>query len=286
MPIPIRQDDLLLRLVKDVNDIRSALRRTVANLPLYDISNENTPAQITTTMNDYVPGNFDVLRLSSHAFEYITGISGGVKGRFLRLINSGNYEIGFAHQSVLSLPQNRIISATGREIRLNVNGQLLLYYDQSVSRWIAAWASSADRKSVELRLNNNQAVNNASYHQISWENEYLDTGDFFDPATPTLVTIPESGWYEISLQVAFDINGTGERETMAELSPVATYGNIMFDSRVAVSNASTNVSISKVQWFPAGAQIFCTVWQNSLGVLNVNIDGPRGAHTRLVVARL
>ena len=81
----LKHDDVLLRLIKDVNDVRSALRRVVATLPLYDIDNENSPAQITANQNNYIPGNYDVLRLTSSAAYTITGITTGVKGRKLRI---------------------------------------------------------------------------------------------------------------------------------------------------------------------------------------------------------
>ena len=103
----IRHDDLLLRLVKDVTDIKSALRRTVANLPLYDIANENTPAQLTASQNDYAPGNYDNLRLSSNKTISITGIRGGVKGRSIRIFNVGSHAILLTHEDSNSIAANR-----------------------------------------------------------------------------------------------------------------------------------------------------------------------------------
>jgi hypothetical protein len=107
MPVPIRHDDILLRLIRDVNDIRANLRRVSSNLPLYDIANENTPEQLTISQNNYVPGNYDVLRLSSASPVNITGIKNGVKGRFLHLFNVGSHAITLVNASVLSLAANR-----------------------------------------------------------------------------------------------------------------------------------------------------------------------------------
>lgn len=208
MPGTIRQDDLLLRLIKDVNDIRSALRRTVANLPLYDVSNENTPIQITANENDYVPGNYDVLRLDSDAARTITGISGGVKGRFLRLMNVGSFEITISHLSALSLPANQVISATNRDIVINTDGQLLLYYDFTVSKWIAAWASGADRISVQVRRTAHQTITDSLWTPITWQTAPVDTGGFFSAGTPTYVTIPETGWYHVSATVLTSYSGS------------------------------------------------------------------------------
>jgi len=70
----IRSDDTLLRLIRDLNEVRSILRQVVATLPLFDIDNENTPDQLTAAQyDDYVPGNYDVLRLSSSQNVRITG---------------------------------------------------------------------------------------------------------------------------------------------------------------------------------------------------------------------
>lgn len=203
MPLLIRQDDLILRLVKDVNDIRSLLRRTVANLPLFDISNENTPDQITSDQNDYVPGNFDVLRIYSDAPRVITGFRGGVKGRFLRLFNVGNYEITIAASSGLSSYGNRVVSPTGFDMIVNAGGELVLYYDINAQHWISSYSSNADRISVRLRRTADQFLADSADWDIEWQTA-VDTGNFWNAATPTVVTFPQTGWYSIDLQVIYE----------------------------------------------------------------------------------
>lgn len=213
MPLLVRQDDLLMRLVKDVNDIRSLLKRTVANLPLYDISNENTPAQLLANQNDYVPGNFDVLRLASDQARTITGFRGGVKGRFLRLFNVGLYEITISHRSGSSALGNRVRSATGFDIVLNSGGELVLYYDIATSEWISSYASNADRISCRLRRSTDHFLADSDPWDIEWETS-VDTGSFFDIATPTIITIPETGWYSVDLQVCYEsVSSTAGRFT-------------------------------------------------------------------------
>ena len=133
----IRHDDLLLRLVKEITYIRSALRRVTTNLPLYDIASENTPAQLTANQNDYPPGNYDVLRMSGSTGVSITGITGGVKGRSLKIYNDGNYIIYFLDQHTGSQAANRF----------NLNDTVVLfpkqmvsfYYDSTNSRWIFSY---------------------------------------------------------------------------------------------------------------------------------------------------
>lgn len=287
MPPLIRQDDLLLRLIKDVNDIQQALRRVVANLPLYDVSNENTPAQITADANDYVPGNFDVLRLSTDAPRTITGFRGGVKGRFLTLFNVGAFEITIANLSGLSILGDRVYSPTTTDIILNAGGQLVLYYDITNNQWISSYATNADRKSVELRLLVAQSLANATYDQISWTSVISDTGGFFNAGTPTYITIPETGWYEIHVHTEFDPSaGGGLRESYAEKAIALPWQNLLLDSRVAVTGASTNISMDRQVHLLKGEKVYVTVWQNSAGPLNVNPTGPRGSYTTLIATKM
>jgi len=371
----IRDKKLLLRLLKDINDVRSALRRVTVNLPLYDINNENTPDQITADQDDYVIGNYDVLRLSSDAertitglkggvkgralqifnigsyaitlvdksassdaenrFEFatgvnnvildgssiklyydstqsrwiegtqleasgifkevtpaqitanqnnydasdydvlrlssdaagrtITGFNGGVKGRSLRLFNTGNYEIIIAHQSASSDAENRIISTTEFDIVIGVSGEALIYYDKNINRWLSSYSSNADRISAEVRLTANQSVANATYTDISWGDIIKDTGGFFNILTPTYFTIPETGWYYTQGIIVWDVNGTNLRE----LFFYSTVGVIAWDSRLAVSAAQTIITISDISYRTIGDTISLRCWQNSGGALNV-----------------
>lgn len=283
----INFNSTLLRLIKDVNDIRAALRRVAVDLPLFDIANENTPAQITADQNNYVPGNYDILRLfSDQDVHTITGFRGGIRGRSLRLFNVGDYEIVLAHQNAGSDAANRIISTTGFDIVLNAGGEIVLYYDETQNRWRASYNSNAQRHYVELQLSGAQSISDAAYEQISWTSEIADTNDFFSPLTPTYITIPETGWYQTTLHMVFDINSTNLRETMLEKSTTSPYGNISFDSRLAVANASTNVELARLVYLERGELIYATVWQNSGGPLNVNVDGPRDSFTTLIVTKM
>jgi len=283
----IRHDDVLLRLIKDVSYIRSILNRVTVNLPLYDLQNENTPTQIDSDENNYNPGYYDVLRLASDvAGRTITGFRGGVKGRFLRLFNVGNYEIILANQSASSTAANRIVTPTGFDLILNAGGEIALYYDATQSRWISSYSSNTDRISVELQLAGAQSIGNAAYTPISWTTEVLDTGNFFDAATPTYITIPETGWYNISVNIAWDASAGGNhREVMVERSTSSPYLNIMTDARYA-SNVAINVNLSRQYYFDIGEKIYVTVWQNSGGNLNVAVNGPRQSATRIIVTKM
>lgn len=255
MPLLVRQDDLLLRFVKDLNDIRSALRRVVANVPLFDISNENTPAQITADQNDYVPGNFDVLRLSTDAPRTITGFRGGVKGRFLRLFNVGTYEITIAQQSVLSAVGNRVVSPTGFDIVLNAGGELVLYYDITRSVWISSYATNADRISCRLRRTSNLPISDSIDTVLEWQNPVIDTGNFFDPSDPGSINIPESGWYDFKAQVVWVDNGDVNDDRYVGIVDNTGYF-LAIDSRHPGANGSSSPLFQ-----PVGRPIYMTIGQ-------------------------
>lgn len=137
MPIPrIRQNELILRLIKETNSIRANIRKAGTTLPLYDIANENTPDQLTASQDNYVPGNFDVLRLSSSKNVVITGIKNGVKGRRLQLFNVGSFSITLAYQSLSSDAENRFKFQSGTLVNLAPDANIWLYYDSTQQRWI------------------------------------------------------------------------------------------------------------------------------------------------------
>jgi hypothetical protein len=129
-------NDLYLRLVREINEIRASIRKGTGNLPLFDIDSENTPPILETSPNDLVPGNYDVLRLSADSARSITGIADGVKGRKLRIFNVGNFAITLVYQSSLSAAQNRFAFVNGADFIIPPSGNILIYYDATQSRWI------------------------------------------------------------------------------------------------------------------------------------------------------
>lgn len=162
-------NELLLRVLKDQNDIRSAMRRVVGNLPLYDIDNENTPDILTSNQNNYVPGNYDVLRLASSAEYNITGIAAGVKGRKLRIFNVGDYGITLVHQSSSSLAANRFAFVNESDFIIPPDGNVLLYYDWTTTKWIGGdQASIYDvvNESTPAQITSNQNDYNPGLSEV------------------------------------------------------------------------------------------------------------------------
>jgi len=102
-------NEIIETLVKKVERLEREVGILRGLKPLYTVVNVNTPAQLTANQNNYDPGDFDTLVLSSDASRNITGISGGTEGRALWLYNSGSNNIVLVDNSVLSTDVNRIL---------------------------------------------------------------------------------------------------------------------------------------------------------------------------------
>lgn len=103
-----------------------------------------TPPTITATpVNNYNPtglANAAILRISANLVASITGISGGVDGRRLQLINTGTVPISIANQSALSTTANRIFIGTSNATLVG-GAVMTLVYDNTVMQWRVAGGS-------------------------------------------------------------------------------------------------------------------------------------------------
>lgn len=102
------------------------------------ISNDISPAQITSNQNDYNPAGLStasVLRLNSDAARDITGLAGGADGRVLLIFNVGSFNIVLKDESASSTAANRF--ALNGDITLQPDNSVGLWYDSTSSRWRA-----------------------------------------------------------------------------------------------------------------------------------------------------
>lgn len=124
--------EIISRLSGAETDIRKLF---LARSSPYPTLNENSPAQLTASVDNYGPGLFGALRMSSNAAWNITGLSSGTKGRLLQIYNVGAQNIVLVHASGSSLAENRITSPTGANITLGANDSATLYYDSTSLTW-------------------------------------------------------------------------------------------------------------------------------------------------------
>lgn len=203
----IKFDTTLMRLIKDMQEVRAALRHVTTNLPLYDVANENTPASISTDQNDYVPGNYDVLRIDATANVSITGISGGKKGRFLEIINVGTGRISFPDESASSIAANRIATPYDQTVTLLPNARVRFYYDNTQERWTVSDLPNIQGEFGKLAYISNSVqkivtVAKEVFTPIIPDTIVSDTWGYWNPSTGRFV-IPngESGLYLLVLSL-------------------------------------------------------------------------------------
>jgi hypothetical protein len=126
--------------------IKTAGRGTIGIYEQYDCSNggslafkASTPAEITTSQNDYVLTGSAFQRLNCTAASNITGVAppGGshVDGRMITIHNVGTARITLKHDSSSSIAANRFITPTAGDIVLGPNRIVQATYDATSTKW-------------------------------------------------------------------------------------------------------------------------------------------------------
>lgn len=210
----IRQDQAILRLTKQVNDIWSALRRVTVNLPLFDIANQNTPNQLTGDQDNYVIGNYDLLRLSSSAAVSITGLRGGIKGRFLRIFNVGSYPITLTYQSASSSAINRFQFSNGLNAVIPPSSNITIYYDSVLERWIGGDTYSSGSIYMEVEKTNTQLIASGVSTKPNYGAVVSDQYNFFDTVN-NQIEIQFDGSYGIESSGLWNGSGAGTYRAFA-----------------------------------------------------------------------
>lgn len=269
MPV-INYDQVIKRLVQEVNDIHVALGNSVANFPLYDIANENTPATLTVSQNNYAPGNFDVLRINATGNVSITGISGGKKGRFLEIINVSSFRITLPHESLSSSAANRFTVVGSENIVLFPTARVRLYYDSTLQRWQIpdrpSWLGTYGVSFGAAYGGAAQSIPSNSTTQLTGWSVYTDEWSMFNAGAQKIV-IPSTGVYLGVLSGSWDINGTGYRM----VSWVKGGVGIISQSYPAVTDPQLSfMSCPFAYPLTAGDEITVTATQKSGGNLNFN----------------
>lgn len=101
------------------------------------------PTLIKDEDNFSLSNDANVIRVSSDATRNITGF-GALQSSSVTIYNVGSYDIRIVHQSSNSLPQNRVISATGSDLVIGPNDSLTLVYDNVSLRWRSGGAVKVD----------------------------------------------------------------------------------------------------------------------------------------------
>lgn len=263
----IRQDQIYMRLTKQVNDIWSALRRVTVSLPLFDIANENTVA-LSSGQNNYIIGNYDLLRLSSTQKIIMTGLKGGIKGRFLRIFNVGSYPIILSHQDALSDAENRFQFSNGQDASVPPNSNVTLYYDATVERWIGGDTVSAGAVFAYMS-GAAQSIPDSVQTQLNFSAAPFDQYGFADLVNDYF-DIPFDGFYLTVCHILYNADAVANthRELIAQLSTGTYISSIDVPN---LSGISTGMVLVAPGYYSAGNKIEFHTLQRSGGNLSISV---------------
>jgi hypothetical protein len=118
--------------------------------------------------------------------------------------------------------------------------------------------------SVSL-INNHAHLTTGIRSYVAWEQADFDTDSFWSAGNPTRITIPKTGYYLITGNIAFDLNSTGMRQVIFRQDGT-TFLNYV-SSGAAHDTADTNIAFAHIFLFEAGDYIETGVFQTSGGDL-------------------
>lgn len=122
--------DYLKRLSESIAAFHDQLAGRINEFLTFQEWQEITPAQITADQSNYALDDFGIVhRLSADAPWTIHGIVAPQVARFVILLNAGAQTLSIPHQSVSSMAENRVITATGATLTLSGNQSAALWYD-------------------------------------------------------------------------------------------------------------------------------------------------------------
>lgn len=259
-----------VQLLEEIQKLKKRIGVLETSEGVFEINNEHTPATLTTDVDDYVPGNYDVLRLNASADVSITGITSGVKGRFLEIVNISTFKITLPYESLSSAAVNRIINTGGEDIVLFPTARLRLYYDSTLTRWQVpdppSWLGIYG-VTMYVRNSSPQSIANNSDDLLTFDTIITDEWALWD-AGNNRINIVETGIYMGVVAGNFTGNATGYRAVKWK------YGGlfIVSDSKPTVTTAAVQTAFSVPLFFPflAGDTIECFAAQNSGGALDFN----------------
>jgi hypothetical protein len=158
-----------------------------------------TPPQITATQNDYAPAGLGAAligRLSTDASRTITGIAGGLNGRFLWLTNVGSFPLVLANANTSSVAANRFAFSYDRTI--DPGRVLPLFYDAIQARWVDAVPLS---KALAIQAGTN-------------DERFVTPKSIFDAAAPVSVAVAASQTLDFATGFNFDLGAATANFTL------------------------------------------------------------------------
>jgi len=249
-----------------------------------------SPASIGSDQNNYNPTNLDtccVIRQDASANVSLTGLTAPTthaSGRVIVFINISAYRITLKHESASSTAANRFANpkesagssgdagSDGRDIWLFPNDSVVLWYDNTSTRWRIAAHNQRVGSGANVCKASAQSINTGTWTAITFDTERFDSDNYHDNATNnTRFTIPVAGRYVLSANIAFAANATGLRGLRFFKNGTTI---IAFEQVNAVTTGDyTSLVCTRHYEFAAGDYVTCDAYQGSGGALNVTNAG-------------
>ena len=116
----------------------------------------------------------------------------------------------------------------------------------------------------------NQSIPNAATTAISWQTANRDTAGMWSAGAPTKLVIPNDGFWLFGASTSFAGNATGYRSAELWVSGALSSA----DRRDATgSSATSEISVTEVDYLATGAYVELRVYQNSGAALDWYFSG-------------
>ena len=172
---------------------------------------------------------------------------------------------------VSQLKVNEIIKQSGSSISIGESGDTINIGTTGDTVNLAGSAYAAPETNTpafSAYRGSSQSISNETYTRVSFNYEFYDTDNAFDPNTTQRFTVPsgKAGKYHFDTMVRFS-PFTGE----VRVVPYKNGGDYGFQSTY-IGNKTTTVTSSFDLDLVAGDYIEIYCWQNSGGSLNLSAD--------------
>ncbi len=166
---------------------------------------------ITDTANyvlDINTNRFSFYRITGPLNDFhIAGISGGMDGRVITLINRSNYIMELRHQNPETVPETQINTSTLESVFIEDQGLVSMYYDSGVHKWVVMNIAKAvhtvmgwDTSGTNVFYNNNVGIGTSTpISPLTIQTEVNEVG--FSQVNPDNSTILSSELTDVGASI-------------------------------------------------------------------------------------
>ena len=138
LPLDISVEAIMSYLIEQHEALQHAydsLAQRINELLVERQETETTPTQFTASGNNVDLGDGIFFRVSTDASRDLTGLTNGIDGRCVRLVNIGSNDLVIMHQDANSDAANRFLCDTAADVTVSAEQSVLCLYDSTTARW-------------------------------------------------------------------------------------------------------------------------------------------------------